>query len=307
MTPNTDFDLLARTWLQDGPTTMPDRSLQAALDEVHLTSQRRFGAAWRTLRMNSKTWRIAVAAAFAVLIVAAGAYFLGRTPGGTGVTGPSPSPSPTPQVFPSDGFAEPGTYSFSFTGLPSITFTVPAGWRNGGAGGPTKNDGSTSALGLSPWIVGNLPVDPCLWADGMLQPPVGPSVDDLANALARMPRRNGTAPSAVTLGGLQGKYLELSIPADLDFATCSQVPGTGSVSPHFFVTWVGPAGDDYNGFASPGSKNRVWILDDAGVRFVLDATTFPDASAADRAELQAIIDSIRIGPVTPASPATSSP
>ena len=48
MNGNTDFDRLAQAWLPDGPTEMPDRALQAALDEVHVTPQRRFGAAWRT-------------------------------------------------------------------------------------------------------------------------------------------------------------------------------------------------------------------------------------------------------------------
>ena len=50
MNTNADFDRIAQSWLQDGPTELPDRSLQAALDEVHVTSQRRFGAARRLRR-----------------------------------------------------------------------------------------------------------------------------------------------------------------------------------------------------------------------------------------------------------------
>ena len=31
MNDSIDFDRIAQTWLQDGPTEMPDRSLQAAI------------------------------------------------------------------------------------------------------------------------------------------------------------------------------------------------------------------------------------------------------------------------------------
>ena len=79
-----DFDHLARAWLQDGPDQMPDRSLQAALDEVHLTAQQRFGAARRILSMNSNTTRIAAAVA-AVIFIGVAAIYLGRSsPAGVG-------------------------------------------------------------------------------------------------------------------------------------------------------------------------------------------------------------------------------
>ena len=49
-----EFDRTAQGWLQDGPTRMSDRALQAALDEVHVTRQRRLW--WqprRFLAMNT--------------------------------------------------------------------------------------------------------------------------------------------------------------------------------------------------------------------------------------------------------------
>ena len=45
-----DFDRTARLWLEDGPTDMPDRALQAALDEIHVTQQRR--AWWPARRFH---------------------------------------------------------------------------------------------------------------------------------------------------------------------------------------------------------------------------------------------------------------
>jgi len=117
--------------------------------------------------------------------------------------------------------------------------------------------------------------------------------------------RNGTTPTAVTVDGYVGKYLELTTPGDLDPSTCSKVPGAGDSSPGFFVSWVDPEGG-YMGFARPGSRDRVWILDVEGVRFMLAATDFADATAQDRAELQSIIDSIHIEPLSPTSSASPS-
>ena len=77
MNGNTDFDRIAQSWLQDGPTEMPDRSLQAALDEVHVTSQRRFGAARRVIPMNGNTPRVAAAAVIGLLVLVVGLIYLG--------------------------------------------------------------------------------------------------------------------------------------------------------------------------------------------------------------------------------------
>jgi hypothetical protein len=317
-----DVERRISTWLADEvPARAPDRILPATFDRTRHTHQRRFGAAWRTITMN-RPWQLAATAVVSVAIIGLGAAWLGGS-GGTGgpSTTPSPAPTaapsrtplptPTPQAslppYPSSGAVEPGTYALHQPGVPTVTLTVPAGWGGGGAGGPVKNDGTTRTVGLSTWIVGNIYANPCKWGDGLLKPPVGPSVDDLASALARQPLRNGTTPTAVTLRGYSGKYLELTTPVGLDFATCSKVPGAPENSPSYFVTWVGPAlVDDYMGFAGPGSRDRVWILDLDGVRFVLVATEFRDATAQDLAELQSIIDSVRIEPTPPSSSASPS-
>ena len=98
MNGNTDFDRIAQSWLQDGPTAMPDRSLQAALDEVHVTSQRRFGAARRTFDMNGNTSRFAIAAVIGLLILIGGGIYLGNN--GSGGPGGAPAPTPTPSPNP---------------------------------------------------------------------------------------------------------------------------------------------------------------------------------------------------------------
>lgn len=83
---------LVRSWLDEGVTKLPDRVLDAVLDQVPATPQRRSGwSAWRTYRMNTYA-KLAVAAAAIVVVAVAGYQLLPRN-GGIGGPGPSPSPS----------------------------------------------------------------------------------------------------------------------------------------------------------------------------------------------------------------------
>ena len=77
---------IVRSWLDEGVTKLPDRVLDAVLDQVPATPQRRSGwSAWRSYRMN--TYAKIVAAAAAVLVVGVAAYqFLPRS-GGVGGPG----------------------------------------------------------------------------------------------------------------------------------------------------------------------------------------------------------------------------
>src|SRR4051794_16898409 len=156
MTRPIDFDRLTEEWLSDGPSTMSDRALKAALDEVHVTHQRRLGVARRTYSMNRNLFRIAAAAAAVILVVVVGLAVLGRlpsnligsqptpsptaTPTPTPTPPPSPTPSPTAEPSPSpspmsfaylyaDSNLAPGTYIVDTNfGLAGITFTVGDGW-----------------------------------------------------------------------------------------------------------------------------------------------------------------------------------
>ena len=71
MTTN-DFDRTARLWLEDGPTQMSDRALTAALDEIHVTPQRRaWWPARRLPKMNTPIQFAAGAASLAIVVVVA--------------------------------------------------------------------------------------------------------------------------------------------------------------------------------------------------------------------------------------------
>jgi hypothetical protein len=83
---------IVRSWLDEGVTKLPDRVLDAVLDQVPATPQRRSGwSAWRSYRMN--TYLKLAAAAVAVIVVAFVGYQLLPKNGGIGGPGPSPTPS----------------------------------------------------------------------------------------------------------------------------------------------------------------------------------------------------------------------
>ena len=85
----------------------------------------------------------------------------------------------------------------------SIFVTVPDGWRaedNWAVTGPDDVD-PPAGIAVGFWSVRNLYADPLNAAGGTLDPPVGPTVDDLAEALASHPGWTATAPTDVTVDG----------------------------------------------------------------------------------------------------------
>jgi hypothetical protein len=136
------------------------------------------------------------------------------------------------------------------------------------------------------------------WAD----PPVGPSVDDLATALADLaPFRVTSPPKDVTIYGYSGKHLELTVPN-------LPVEGEGGVDRRFtgceegkLKSWVAfidtaEEGDAFYGYSGPGYREEFWILDVEGTRLMIAAGRSPGSPPKDLAELRAILDSIRIEP-----------
>jgi hypothetical protein len=88
---------VVRSWLEEGVTALPDRVLDAVLDQVPATPQRRsWWPAGRSNQMNTYTKLLAAAAAILVVAVV-GYQFLPRNggPGGPSTTQPTFTPSPT--------------------------------------------------------------------------------------------------------------------------------------------------------------------------------------------------------------------
>ena len=294
MSTDRDVTRIVRSWLDEGVTELPDRVLDAVLDQLPATHQRR--ATWwparRLPHMNS-TMRFGLAAAAIVAVALLGIRFLLPDQN----TGPPPTPTPTPVAMPDTTDVEAGTTYFITDpwgpGTPRLIVTVPAdGWSTVGSDNLGKDaiddPNGFHDVAMTPWNVTNLFADPCRSTEGQLDPPVGPTVDDLATALRDQAGESATAPTDVTVSGYSGKRVELSMPAGLDIATCEG----GAFTRWFERHTAGLGGHNYGS----GQRNVVYILDVDGLRAVIDTSYLPGTSDASLAELEQIVASIRIEP-----------
>lgn len=95
-------------------------------------------------------------------------------------------------------------------------------------------------------------------------PRLGPTVEDLAEALAAQKRTTTTRPVATELGGYRGLYLELSTPDALGSEPCAPKGG-------MLIFDAGP--DDGERVLEVAATDRYWILDIEGRRVVVSAMT----------------------------------
>jgi hypothetical protein len=227
-------------------------------------------------------------------------------------SGPNVAGSPTPDIPSSDpGSAaqdvwtlehfselEPGTYFIDPDLDPDtsllVVFETPAeGWL---AWTGAAKFSEVGHVGVSITDVSNLVSHGCRdhsWAD----PPVGPSVDDLATALADLaPFRVTSPPKDVSVYGYDGTYLELTVPK-------LPVDGAGNFTgceDRSLMSWVAPfdtpPDDAFYGYTGPGYTEEFWILDVDGSRLMIAAERSSGSPPKDLAELSAIMDSIRIEP-----------
>jgi len=317
---STDRDVtrIVRSWLEEGATALPDRVLDAVLDQLPATSQRR--ARWPARRLNemNSALKLALAAAAVVVVAVVGINLAPRS-GDVGGTGQSPTPTqtPSPTLTPTSTSTSAPSAASKFPQLPigdlvagtsyfindpcctgpaRIVLTVPAaGWFTVDTvflGKKVPGDPDTLfGITLGASKVGNLWRDPC-HRDGTgaaLNPPVGPTVDDLANALAVQGGADALPPTDVRIGGYPAKKVELSVPAGLKTATCDGGD---------FGWWSPP--DDVTGAApytfGDGQHATVYVFEVSGTRQVIQTTYLPGTPGTDLAELQAIVDSIKIEP-----------
>ncbi len=264
----------------EGSTPLPDEVRDAIRAELPSIEQRpAWWPAWRFPEMNSFA-KFGLAAAAVVIAALLGFnYLVAPNIGGPGLDDPSPTPTPSPQALTvSAGELAAGTYQFTVLGTVDVTLTVPDGWANIGGFG-ANGDGTAVVVWPSDEEVAHVYADPCRWQDGFVDPPVGPTVDDLATAFANQPQRGESVPTDVTIDGYSGKTIELSVPDDINFADCDDGQ---------FQSWEGRTHQE------PGQIDRLYILDVDGQRVLIDAHFIPGTSEADLAEQQAILDSIQI-------------
>lgn len=163
MTTDRDFDLIATSWLAAGPDELPDRVVEAVVEEIHVTRQRRARRVpWRFPTMGI------TARASALLVLGALAAVLGvAVLGGVGGTGPT---SPTPASVPIPVLSQKFTSTFN-----GFSVAYPAGW--------------TATPGTAAWRTGTL----LIWGDPALDVI---ATDDVRLVVATQHLEPGQTPTA---------------------------------------------------------------------------------------------------------------
>lgn len=119
---------------------------------------------------------------------------------------------------------------------------------------------------------------------------VGPRVDDLVDALLTQAGPVASGPVDATLGGHPATRIDLEVPQGLDLEACR----LGDAGVLGLQIWYSMPADKYFVLLSDGIAS-VYILDVGGERQVFLTQHRSATSREDLAELQAVLDSIRIG------------
>jgi hypothetical protein len=280
---------IVRTWLEEGVTALPDRVLDNVLDQLPATHQRR---SWWPPRRSPQMTRLMLTATAAAAVLVAVILGYNLIPGTGGVGGqstPPPTPIPTSTASPSplstagDSDLSPGSYFLP--GFPvGISFAVSTGWVTCSASAVEQGICYTPTgdppTALAFLIVDNVVADPCSAGEKGLDPPVGPSVDDLVTAISGLDGFASTAPLDVTIDGHPGKEFTVTAPNSI---RCD------------WKTWA--TSDRTNG-VGPGEVNMLRILDVNGTRVMISGAYHPSSpmAAEGLAALRQVMTSVRIQP-----------
>ncbi len=287
MTRHREPDELLDAYLAEGMQVLPDRVVDAVLDEVHRTRQRAVFGPWRIERMNT-VLKLALATAAVIAVAVIGSTFLprnGSVIGGPGVATPSPGVPESPAPSPSDQAFHMLVAGTDLTGPGlGLTTRLPQGW-SAGASGPQGAYAAAiggavqppAGIGFFVSVIDNTFKDPCTHVQR--SPKVGPTTADAATALGAIPNTRSTAPVQTTFAGHAATYLELTTPASLPCV------------PAQFYLWQDSPGADW--FATgPNETIRVWIVEVGNQRVAIAARSYPATSDVAKAQLQGILDSI---------------
>jgi hypothetical protein len=243
MSTDRDTTRIVRSWLEEGVTALPDRVLDAVLDQVPATSQRRSWWPARRFRDMNVSVRLALATAAVVVVAFAGYQFLvpSQQVGGPPTSPPSDAPSatasppasPVPTLPAGGNPVFPGTYTPAFQ--PTLTLTADKvvdldcapGFQCRGsvdANMPSWLDmefGTTHGAELMVIALGQV-LDP--GTNSLIAPPVKPA--DVAALLATSPKLSVlAAPKAVKVGGLDASQLDVRAQAGFSLGVRPDVAG----------------------------------------------------------------------------------
>ena len=322
MSADRELTRILRSWLQTDEHESADRVLDVVFDRLGTTPQRRpFWQAWRSTFVT-RSVKFALAGAVVLVLAVVGIRMYFGQSSGPGAAGPTPSstttgtplvsqtlaptlqPSPTASQPQSGGTLAPGRYGITpapfLPGFPRVIVTVPAGYEMLGSGNHAwalvkVGDEPTEFSGLGVWIADTVYEDACRWTDAD-NPSLGPTVDDFMTALLAQPDRLGQVlpydPAVdVTVDGYSGKRIETIVKYSPELF--EMFGGFNECTEGEFRSWPGRF------HQAPFQIDDVRVLDVDGTRLII-ATTYFDTpeyattSALDRAELEAMFQSIDI-------------
>jgi len=277
------------SWMEDGRTRLPDHVLDAVLDQLPATPQRRPGWSARRIANMNPLAKYAIATA-AVVVIAVVGFNLFASRGDSQVGVPpssSPSSSPAPLVPETDEIVPAGRYRWA-TSVAEVSFDLPSGW-SGHEGGIAKHENTEFEVGFGPNLPGSgtevthVYRDACDSAGALER--IGENAEDLVNALEAQTSTDA-AIRDVTAGSLTGQRVELRETPGLDPTTCRY----GDKSPVPLQIWANAGETGVFAFV-PGHSAVVYVFDVNGEPFVFTTAFGPEASEADVEAVDAIVES----------------
>jgi hypothetical protein len=250
-------------------------------------------------------WRSPAVAAAAIVVLGVGAiafavsYTSADDPDGV-PQAPAPTAPPTtaaptttvaPRTYPTDGS---NGEAAILAGVP-ITYTLPDGWTVPPDRRGFVLDSGSSIVNI--WDVDNVYADGC--EHTLLDPPLGPTVEDLATVWATLPGFTATTPVDITVDGYVGKRVDYIVP---DYPTVAGTADDGGRNADCvggtFALWT-ERGQTFSGPSFwaqvPGQQNRQWIIDVDGERLVINEWSEPGTTPEQLAGMDAFLASIQIG------------
>jgi hypothetical protein len=227
-------------------------------------------------------------------------------PASTPTTGPpsqNPAATPYPVFFAVPVGAGPTQIVPAGPTPVRLTVTLPDGWERASEAMYVKPSG-TAEVGLSigAWSIAHVNTFPCRWSgraysdESVIHTAIG-QAQALSDWWGQDPNlapfysNSAIAPIAIRphpgrIAGRDAMYVTVLVPSVFDFTQCD----AGQL-----VLWETADGHVRYGLG-PTELNRIWVVDAGGRPIVIDASSPLTQSPADKAELQAVIDSIVIEP-----------
>ncbi len=196
-----------------------------------------------------------------------------------------PGPSPSAAVATTTTFTSPAVFPIPFT------LDLPTRWSAAGSSRGYVDTKLTRGPDSTPsWVTVYIPInafaDPCHAQGGPMSPAVGPTVDDLVQALIHAAGMRSGPVMDVTVDGYHGK--EFRLDNNIDIRTCSGDPWLHQWT--FDSAATGPV-VEANGEGLAGAEQRIVVLDVNGTRVQIVGWTI--GSRLDEvSETDQVMDSI---------------